>query len=590
MNVKNITFTLIITSLLVIGAFLQSCTSTKCSEKPEGGNLGMRINSTKNDFIPRIFENNLYFSTDRNGEREDLYISAIRHADETDFNIATAVKDGKLPLSEFYNYGSPTFHRDTANKRLELFFAASNPANKANIDIFFTYNKDGLWSKPENLGDAINTTAYESHPYISPDGSFLVFTSDREGGQGETDLYISFKSKSGEWTKAVNLGKGINTKYSEMTPFIAENGELYYTSRSYSSGLNYDIMKASQIDKGQWKSPKAMPAPYNSEYNEISPIIYNGRMYFASDRPGGCGEYDLFSVPICAPVLLTGKVITGNLQIKPDGIVEIINQDSSVILKSNVNTDGTFKVDRIPPYNTYTINYQNQCLKEFKTSQKFTAECSDTSVIMFVTDFNLPENLQVFTTEKYRVPFFVSGYYYPNTTTNLATLRNRFQYGLLGTNDSTRYIENPGAEYDEYADSVDKALNEATELILNRLSFLNTSCTNGKEKLTIKITGYADPRPLSEAAKYDGMDIEDESTNTHIQRGAQMTNELLSNLRAYYTARFIQVYLSKYKSYNENTNRLKWIINGEGVDDTNALPNEFRRKVKIEIGVVVEES
>ncbi len=590
MSIKHSVGCLALASIVCIGAMLQSCSSSRCTEKPEGGNLGMRINSTKNDFIPRIFEKTLYFSTNRNGEREDIYSSAIRHSDEIVINLATAVKDDKLPFKGFYNFGSPTFFKDTANNRLELYFAASDPVKKTNIDLFYSVNQNGEWSKPENMGESINTLAYESHPYISPNGSYLVFTSDREGGQGETDLYVTFRSSTGEWAKAINLGKGINTKYSEMTPFIAETGDLYYTSKSYAEGANYDIMKAEHLDKGQWKSPKVMPAPYNSEYNEISPVIYNGRMYFASDKPGGCGEYDLFSVPICAPVLLEGKVITGDLQIKPEGTVEIINQDSSVITKTRVASDGTFKLENIVPYNTYTINYQNECLKEFKANQQFTATCSDTSVIKFVTNFNLPENLQVFTTEKYRVPFFVSGYYYPNTTTNLATLRNRFQYGLLGNNDTTRYIENPGNEYDEYADSVDKALNEATEFILKRLSFLSTSCTDGKERLSVKITGFADPRPLSELAKYDGMDIDDEATKVHVTRGQQMTNELLSSLRAYYTARFIQVYLSKYKSYNENTSRIKWIISGEGVDETNALPNEFRRKVKIDIGVIVDES
>ena len=66
-----------------------------------------------------------------------------------------------------------------------------------------------------------------------------------------------------------------------------------------------------------------------------------------------------------------------------------------------------------------------------------------------------------------------------------------------------------------------------------------------------------------------------------------MTNEMLSTLRAYYTSKFLQSYLMKFSKYSDNTNKIEWLLEGKGIDNSDAMPNELRRKVKIEIGVKI---
>jgi len=89
---------------------------------------------------------------------------------------------------------------------------------------------DGRYSKAVKLCDAINTEHREFDPYVSPDESFLIFTSNRPEGFGLGDLYISFKDQEGNWAKAKNLGDKINTSGSEYCPMISPDGKyLFFT-------------------------------------------------------------------------------------------------------------------------------------------------------------------------------------------------------------------------------------------------------------------------------------------------------------------------------------------------------------------------
>ena len=84
---------------------------------------------------------------------------------------------------------------------------------------------------PENLGASINTDENETDACISPDGDYLVFTSTREGGFGSGDLYVSFRTDDGGWTRAVNLGETVNTEHLEFCPSVSRDGKyLFFTS------------------------------------------------------------------------------------------------------------------------------------------------------------------------------------------------------------------------------------------------------------------------------------------------------------------------------------------------------------------------
>jgi hypothetical protein len=123
---------------------------------------------------------------------------------------------------------------------------------------------NGAWSPIKKLNKNINTKYYESHASISADGKKLYFTSNRPGGQGNLDIYVSEKTASGDWGPGVNLGPSINTPYNEDTPFITENDSvLYFCSEGHSSMGGFDNFMSKRSGSG-WKDPVNLGFPINT--------------------------------------------------------------------------------------------------------------------------------------------------------------------------------------------------------------------------------------------------------------------------------------------------------------------------------------
>ncbi len=113
-------------------------------------------------------------------------------------------------------------------------------------NIYSSEYVDGTWTPIKKLNKNINTKYYESHASVSANGKKLYFTSNRDGGQGGLDIYLSEKDASGDWGPAINLGSTVNTKYNEDTPFITINDSLLYFSSEGHKGMGgYDIFRSS---------------------------------------------------------------------------------------------------------------------------------------------------------------------------------------------------------------------------------------------------------------------------------------------------------------------------------------------------------
>jgi tetratricopeptide (TPR) repeat protein len=148
--------------------------------------------------------------------------------------------------------------------------------------VLFLYKKDnydgniysaefinGAWTPIKKLNININTKYFESHASISPDGKKLYFTSNREGGHGGLDIYLSEKDASGNWGLPVNLGTAINTIFNEDTPFITINDSLLYFSSEGHSGLGgYDIFR-SRGNGTAWKQPENLGSPLNTTDDDL---------------------------------------------------------------------------------------------------------------------------------------------------------------------------------------------------------------------------------------------------------------------------------------------------------------------------------
>jgi hypothetical protein len=117
-----------------------------------------------------------------------------------------------------------------ANDKTLYFFRRFDDQNGLS-EIMRSEFDDGAYSTPERMGPEVNTKWDEWDPCISPDGDLLIFCSKKPSGFGEDDLYVSFRSKDGGWTDAINLGDGINSERSENRPFITADGRyLFFNS------------------------------------------------------------------------------------------------------------------------------------------------------------------------------------------------------------------------------------------------------------------------------------------------------------------------------------------------------------------------
>jgi tetratricopeptide (TPR) repeat protein len=122
-------------------------------------------------------------------------------------------------------------------------------------NIYVTRFVNGKWTPITKLNNNINTKYYESHAAISYDGKELYFTSNREGGLGELDVWMSERDQTGDWGVAVNLGDVVNTPYNEETPFISKDGlTLTFSSEGHGSIGGYDIFLSKQ-SAGTWSNP-----------------------------------------------------------------------------------------------------------------------------------------------------------------------------------------------------------------------------------------------------------------------------------------------------------------------------------------------
>lgn len=156
----------------------------------------------------------------------------------------------------------------------------------------------GAWVNPKPLPIPLSQLANETSVHITDDGAFAFFASDRPGGFGGLDLYVSQRFPDGTWSAAINLGADINTPHDEDAAFVdAHTKTLYFSSRGHNSMGGFDIFKASMRD-GIWQNVQNVGYPINSPHDDMYFTLARNRTsaYLSSDRPGGMGAQDIYEI------------------------------------------------------------------------------------------------------------------------------------------------------------------------------------------------------------------------------------------------------------------------------------------------------
>jgi outer membrane protein OmpA-like peptidoglycan-associated protein len=170
-------------------------------------------------------------------------------------------------------------------------------------DLFECHLKGDEWSTPKRLDKTINTKYHESSATFSYDGKIIYFVSDRDGGFGGRDIYMSELNEKGKWGDAKNLGSIINTKYDEEGVFMHPDGKtLYFSSKGHSSMGGYDIFKT-VLENGTWSKPENIGYPINTAGNDVFFAMSASGIhgYYSSAMPGGKGKQDIYMVTFLGP-------------------------------------------------------------------------------------------------------------------------------------------------------------------------------------------------------------------------------------------------------------------------------------------------
>ncbi len=265
----------------------------------------VRVNSPQSDFGPAFFKERLLFSSARPGLQppgQDFthqpFNSLMQAQADPMGNLAVPVPlfpdpqrgvrigplaiapNGMLAAYTKNNFTNGVRPISSSGMDLDLFFAQVDQGGKWSGEIPFTYN-----SSDHSNG----------FPAFSPDGRALYFASDREGGLGGYDLYVTYWTGSG-WGVPENLGGRVNTPGDELSPYL--DGEVLYFASNWHPGFGgYDLFK-SERSGNTWGEPRNLGIPLNSPNDDYG-FIFNSLQnvgYLTSNRPGGYGNEDIYRV------------------------------------------------------------------------------------------------------------------------------------------------------------------------------------------------------------------------------------------------------------------------------------------------------
>lgn len=212
---------------------------------------------------------------------------------------------------------------------LSFYFASQRAGNYGeNFDVCVATRAtpQDAWGTPRNLGATINGTSFDHTANISPDNLTLLFSSDRPGGSGGMDMWMTTRaSVDSPWGAPVNLGPTVNSSGWDLSPRISADGLTLYFHSTRSGGYgNEDIWTSTRASKTDpWGTPVNLGPVVNTGFNDGEAVVSPDglAMFFSSDRLGGVGNYDLWMTtrrttdsPWTTPVNLGPTVNSANIE------------------------------------------------------------------------------------------------------------------------------------------------------------------------------------------------------------------------------------------------------------------------------------
>jgi OOP family OmpA-OmpF porin len=283
---------------------LRNITFAKENSKAMSAYKQKKLSDTVNGFVLQYFpvltadQQELIFTRRLGGgpnDDEDLVVS--RRTPKGRWNIPQSISD---KINTRLNEGTCTI---SADGRKLIFTSCVGREGFGSCDLFESRKNGEQWSEPKNLGPGVNSQEWESQPSLSADGRTLYFVSDRRGGLGRRDIWVSTLNDKGVWTKAKNAGAPVNTVYDEISPFIhVNNRTLYFASNGLTGFGGYDIFFTEKDSALTWSKPQNMGSPINNHEDQFSFFVTaDGKKgYYSHEeaRPAGYSVSFIYEIEI----------------------------------------------------------------------------------------------------------------------------------------------------------------------------------------------------------------------------------------------------------------------------------------------------
>lgn len=330
-------------------------------------NMGPAINSEGYDFVNYLSADGtaLYFTRRIPGRRqsdEDFYVSYL---------LGDTIWSKAMPMAPPINTPGDEGALCLSPDGQWLFFAACNrPDGYGSCDIYRSVRQRDGWSEPQNLGPEVNTPYWESQPGFSPDGRTLYFVSNRPGGIGKSDIWITRLQDDGSWSLPQNAGDKINTAEDERSPFIHPDGvTLYFSSKGWPGLGEGDIFMSRMDENGSWSIPENIGYPVNTAADEMNLVVDNAGKYayISSAAKGGYGLQDIYRfqlpetvkpMPVTYMKGLVFDSITGQKLSAHFTLTDVDNNKVIVESESNPQTGGFFIT--IPVNRNYALSVEKK--------------------------------------------------------------------------------------------------------------------------------------------------------------------------------------------------------------------------------------
>ena len=265
-------------------------------------NIGEPVNSEAHDYAASVYRNDetIVITSGRKGAKGDLTNQRFGESFTDNYRFGLEGNQwSELKEKDDFDKVINTKWGDGAGvfnaQHDKFYFTRCNENDGADCHIYLSELKGGKWSEPRSVGRNINVPGYSSkQPALTHGGDTLFFNSNRPGGIGGTDIWMSVSSGRDNWGPAINLGDQINTILNEISPYYsAEENALFFASDGHRGFGGFDIYMARGYSLFTAEVYNLGP-PFNSNRDDSYYYLGQNTGFLSSNRKGGSGGFDLY--------------------------------------------------------------------------------------------------------------------------------------------------------------------------------------------------------------------------------------------------------------------------------------------------------